>query len=517
SSAVLQGEAPLGATLAGSACAGYERDFGPEQARRAGNADFGAVLRWRPFEGTEIVPFWSQVAGGQHALVPLVYSDGSSRPPLYDVRDLATFEDTSSGWRTATFGLVGHQRFGAGWRLDVGLFRVTDRDRTSDVDEYLWLARDATTPPAPDSVYHVLDALPQLTSASTSGELRLVRQFGAGVHQHKLDLSVRGRSSERAFGGDTVYDLGWTTLGGPPATTLYGAYPGLPASVDETRQVDAGAAYEERWAGVGTLGVGILKSRYRRTLVSDGVAAAPTLATPWLASLRFTAQPGRAVTLYGSYLQGLEDSALAPYSATNRGEPPPATRTHQTDLGLRYAPSERLSLVAGAFDIRKVYFNLDTSGLYTALGTVRHRGLETSFAYAEGGLTLLAGGVWLRPHLERTVTEPVPAGTVPIGPVPLTLQINLDYAPPRWRPLAASLGVNRLSARVATLDNQATLPPLTTLNAGLRYETRLHGRPLTVRLDGANLTNAHGLHLSAVGQVVPEFGRRVMLTVTLDR
>jgi hypothetical protein len=37
-----------------------------------------------------------------------------------------------------------------------------------------------------------------------------------------------------------------------------------------------------------------------------------------------------------------------------------------------------------------------------------------------------------------------------------------------------------------------------------------------VRLEAMNLTDAHGLHLSPLGQVVPEFGRRFMLTVAVD-
>jgi iron complex outermembrane recepter protein len=522
SSALLEGQMPLGPQLGGAVCGAYNRDFSPADARQSENLGVGATLRWRPSARTEVVPFWSAMAGGQHADVPTVYTDGTSMPPLFDVRQLATQPFTSAGWRTGVLGVVVRQSFGADWLLNAGLFRSREQDRRSYIDEYLSVQPNG-------EVMHELDVLPPLTSTSTSGELRLVRRFGGGDHERKLDFSLRGRSADRAYGGDSLYCYGSTTLtSGPPAAAPplcpESPPPDAGASADQTRQIDAGIVYEERWKGIGTIGLGILKSHYRRTIRVPGFAPESSLSTPWLMNLRFTINAGRALTIYGSYLQGLEDSALAPSIALNQGEPPPATRTHQVDSGLRYAPTDKLSLVVGAFEIHKVYFNLAASPAgadpvtytYSALGTVRHRGLESSFAYAADGLTLLLGGVWLKPHLERTVPEPGATGSVPIGPVPLTLSAILDWAPARLQPFAASLQLNHLSARVATTDNQFSLPPMTTVGAGLRYESKLRGHPFSVRFDAANLTDARGLHLSPVGQLVPELGRRFVLSISID-
>ena len=507
--ALVEGQTPLTDALGGSVCAGYNRDFAPDQARRAENWSLGTAWRWHPAEHTEVVPFWSTMSGGQHQMLPLVFSDGLEPPPLYDARDLASQPFTSAGWRTTAFGVVVRQSFGSAWSLAAGLFHAHEQDRQSYVEEYLSVLPDR-------SVVHMLDVVPPLSSGSSSGELRLVRHFVDGAHERTLDLSVRGRSADRAYGGDTLIDYGPASLdSGPPGAPLGSAI--SDASVDETRQVEGGVEYEERWPGVGSVGIGILKSRYRRTIRTAGLAPQSLLTEPWLANLRFTADAGEALKFYGSFLQGLEDSALAPYSATNRGQPPPATRTRQIDAGLRYTPSARLSLVAGAFEIDKAYFNLDATNLYTALGEVRHRGIESSLAYAAEGLTVVAGGVWLRPHVERRIPEPGATGDVPLGPVPLTLNLTADYAPARWHPLAASLQWSRLSARVATTDDRYFLPVLSTLGVGLRYEARAHGHPLSVRLDALNVTDARGLHLSPVAQVTPELGRRYLLSFTIDR
>jgi hypothetical protein len=98
----------------------------------------------------------------------------------------------------------------------------------------------------------------------------------------------------------------------------------------------------------------------------------------------------------------------------------------------------------------------------------------------------------------------------------LSLTINLDYAPPRWGPWAASLQWNRLSSRVATTDDRLMLAPLETYAAGVRYQWKLLGRPASVRLDGFNLADARGLHVSNVVFFLPEQGRRLMLTLATD-
>ena len=233
--------------------------------------------------------------------------------------------------------------------------------------------------------------------------------------------------------------------------------------------------------------------------------------------MRFTVDVGPQLVAYGSYLQGLEDSLLAPSTATNHGEPPPATRTHQSDAGVRYAPSEHWSVIFGGFEIDKAYFNLDAASLYTRLGQIRHRGIESSATYASGGITAVAGGVWLRPHVERVIAEPGATGTIPLGPTPLSLTLNLDLAPEAWKPLAAQLQLNRRSGGVATADDRVRLDPITTVAVGARYEGKLRTHPFSVRLDLLNATNAAGLKLTSVGQLVPEPGRRFTLVFAIDQ
>jgi iron complex outermembrane recepter protein len=504
----LEAQIPLTNTLGVDLCVGYRKNFEVDVFHQSHADVFGTTFRWRPTPGTEIIPFWSYIGGGARQIVPTVYTDGTLPLPYFRTQDLGTQDWTTWGWRQMTLGAVVKSAFGDQWALAAGLFHSRESDPLT-YQPYLTLVASQT-------VDSVMDIAPPFTAESTSGELRLSRAFTNGAHRQQLQIAVRGRSVNREFGGDSITDFGTIALTSqalfPQPAVAFG-----PASSDSTRQLDLGLTFEERWQGVGSFAVGVLNDHYRRTVSMPSGTVDTDRTNPWLLNLRLATDPGRALIIYGSFVQGLEDSALAPVSANNRNEPPPATRTWQVDGGIRWAPSERLHVIFGAFDIHKPYFNVDAENVYTQLGSLQYRGLETSLSYNDGGLTVLAGGVRLQPRVSRTIPEPGATGNVPLGPVPLTATANVDYAPPRWGPWAASMQWNRLSSRVETTDNAIYLPALATLAAGVRYHWTLRSRPWTVRLDGFNLTDARGLHVSSLYVVLPEQGRRFMLTLATDQ
>jgi len=494
-------------TLSVDLCAGYRENFAVDVFHESRASVFGTTFRWRPGAATEIIPFWSFVGGGARRIIPGVYTSGTVALPLFIAQDLGTQDWTTWGWHQTTFGAVAKSSGILGWDLAAGLFHSQEHDPLG-YQPYLTLVTSNT---ADSSV----DIAPPLTANSTSGELRLTRDFQNGAHRERVQFAVRGRTVDRNFGGDAILDFGTIALNSQ-AAFAEPAWAFSPESRDTTHQIDLGVTLEERWEGVGSIAVGMLSDHYRRQVTVPLEPVDTDRTNPWLVNVRWEADTGRDLIVYGSFVQGLEDSALAPVSANNRNEPPPATRTWQVDAGIRWAPADRLRLILGGFDIHKPYFNTDAANVYTQLGTVQYRGLETSLSYTNAGLTALMGGVLLRPQVDRTMAEPGATGTIPLGPVPLTLTANLDYAPPKWGPWAASLTANRLSSRVATTDNGDYLPPLTTLGAGIRYRWKLLGRPWSARLDGFNLTDARGLHVSSLDLVVPEQGRRFSLTLATD-
>jgi hypothetical protein len=132
------------------------------------------------------------------------------------------------------------------------------------------------------------------------------------------------------------------------------------------------------------------------------------------------------------------------------------------------------------------------------------------------GLTVVAGFVLLRPQVDLQVPELGGSGSVPIGPVPRTINVNVDYAPTKWRGWAATLQWTALSARTETNNDLYQLPPLNVLNVGIRYIRTFHAGKFLARLDVSNATNATGLTISSQYQVMPQLGRTYTFTLALD-
>jgi iron complex outermembrane receptor protein len=494
-------------TLSADFCFAHYQNILVDLMRHDDSAVFGSALRWRPIDNTEVIPFWSYIVGGGRQELPGVYTDGTVPLPQFRERDLASQTWTTQGWRMTTLGTVVKSELSEHWHLDGGLFHSQENDPW-DFEPYLQLNANGTA----DSN---VDVTPPQMANSTSGEMRLT---GVSLHdawRQQLQFAVRGRAVARSYGGDDDLDFGNITLQDqaqfPQSPIVL-----TPRSEDRVRQLDFGVTYDARWQGMGSAALGVLKDDYRRTADVPSTTPETFHTTPWLLNMRAALEGGHSLIFYGSYTQGLEDSALAPLTAINRGEPPAAARTWQVDGGLRYAPDEKLRVILGAFDIHKPYLNLDSDNVYRPLGRLRNEGVESSLSYSNAGLTVLAGGVWLRPHVDLTVPEPGVIGSEPLGPVPLTLTANLDYAPPQWGPWATSLEWNRLSSRYATSDDRQRLPPLATVGAGVRYQWKLRENSWTLRFDAFNLTNAQGLHISALDLVIPEQGRRFALTLAAD-
>jgi TonB dependent receptor len=104
----------------------------------------------------------------------------------------------------------------------------------------------------------------------------------------------------------------------------------------------------------------------------------------------------------------------------------------------------------------------------------------------------------------------------PVGPVPSTANLNADYAPRNWRGWGVSAEWTRLSSRLETDNGLFQLPPLATLNAGVRFTRKCLDHPCTLRLDVANLANASGLLISPQYGVLSQVGRNYMLTAAID-
>jgi len=485
------------------------QDFDYNYALTSIRQAISLLLRWRPAPGTEIIPFYAYIYNTEHDETPLVFSDGTHPLPLFNEQRLPIQSWTTWGWTQITAGVIANVAIAGPWSLRAGLFRSETKTAQNFDDLLLGPMLDGIA-------HHVMDVTPAVTQGSYSGDLRLMRSVTNDTHQHELTLALRGRLVDRDYGGDSVSDLGsisiYRNVSLPEPPLLFSD-----KSRDKVRQSGIGLNYTERWKQRATLSLGILMTHYDRKVTTPNLPTTSEHTAVALPTLSFTATPSRNVAIYGSYTRGLEDSMYAPPAAVNRGEPPPATPTWQVDGGIRIVLPRRLQLLVGGFKVQKNYFNLDATDRYTEIGNISTQGVESSVTFTGlEGLTVVAGAVWLRPEVQRQVPELGGNGPVPVGPVPRTVNVNVDYAPRNWQGWGTSLQWTSLSSRVETSDDRYRLPPLRTLNIGVRYLFKPNKRSFSARLDVGNVTNARGLTLTSYYLVTPQLLRNYMVTLAAD-
>lgn len=449
------------------------------------------LARWRPSADVDVLAFTNRSEGEDETGLLFVPAGPFLPPPVprnrFEGPNWARYQGIA-----ANSGLVATARPAAGWELKAGLFRSLFNDEQSFSHLLVDLQPDGTA-------RRLVFADPPSRWISNSGEARVTRLITEGPRTHRLILSARGRDRSRSFDGSDEIDLGPTRIGAP-AKSPQPAFSFSERTSDRVQQGTLGLAYGLVWQGRGELGVGLQKTDYRKSITQPGLATVSTAARPWLWNINAALVLAEGLALYGGYTRGLEESGVAPANAANRNEALPAILTSQRDVGLRYALSPDLSLVAGLFDVRKPYFNLDAANVFTELGDVKHQGVELSLA---GKLTphlnLVAGAVLLK---ARVTGEAVALGRVgerPVGQSDRELQLNLDWQMPFAPGLSTDLSVTHEGDVVATRDNLVSIPSRTLVDAGLRYRTRLGGKPVTFRLTLSNIGDVQGFDLRGAG------------------
>jgi iron complex outermembrane receptor protein len=470
---------------------------------------FGALAHATPNDSTTINAFWGRRQDCHYGYQPTLFTAGAYLPPRFPLRKYFGQEWDKGVCVESNFGLTGRVDLGDDWMLRAGAFRSL-KNTTTSFGEFL---RDIQ--PDGSGRYSIV-GLPQQTLGSYSGEIRLSKIILDGPRRHTIDFALRGRDVRRNFGGTDLEDLGLGHLGirslFAPIDFKFG-----PKNHDQALQGTGGASYDLFWSGIGELGVGVQKTFYHREVMQPGLPLNTTQSNPVLYNVAGNIFITKTLAVYGSYTRGLEEAGTAPQSAVNRGEAMPASLTQQVDAGLRYALTPRLSFVAGVFQVEKPYFNVNTSNVFGALGTVRHRGVELSVAgkLAEG-LTIVGGTVLIEPRVSGDPVNRGVVGPVPVGPAPRFALVSLQYQVPAVQGLSIDGQVQNGSAQVARSDGKLYVPDWTQLNAGARYIFKMYTVPASVRFQAFNITNAYSWTVSPNGSFSVKSPRNFRVTIAAD-
>lgn len=466
-------------------------------------------LRWRPSDEIEIIPFWARSQVYDDEAGPIYIPAGPYLPPKvqrrrYDGPRWADYDSVG-----ALQGVLASVAPAQNWLVRAGLFRSLYDDRSTFAN----LLEDVT----PDgSASRVIIADPRNRFVSVSGELRVTRSFTEGPRLHVIHLSARGRDRRQRYSGSDTIEYGTTRVGErfEPAEPQFAF---TEQTSDRVLQWTGGIAYEGRWRGVGELSFGLSRTDYTKRLELPGMAPLETRSRPWLYNITVAGFLGPRVTIYADYARGLEESGVAPNNAVNRNQPLPAILTRQVDAGIRYGLTDTIKLIAGVFDLRKPYYNLDAGNRFGLLGDVVSRGAELSVSGAiTPRLSVVAGGVLLRPRVTGEGVTLGRLGDRPLGLPARSLNFNADWRPPILEGLSFDVSASHTGSIVATRDNLVRIPERTLVNLGGRYRFKLGSRDATLRTQLTNVGDVYGFELQGAGayDIIP--GRVVSTYLTVD-
>jgi iron complex outermembrane receptor protein len=486
---------------------GYSRNSSHRIAELSDEWTVGGIARWQPTQSLTITPFWSKSTHQEYGERTHVFI-GDSGWPRYRGVDLMEQSWADYGFSTSTFGSTARYRFGGDWQIDAGGFYS---EATSELNYDPFLSAVNSQGEGDYSI----SAAPPRTTRSTSGEVRVSKRLNTDTVRNTFYASIRGRDRSGESGGTDTHHLGRATTSWVPQIAMPIFTPGATTLV-EAQQVTPGVAYEGIWRDFGQLSVGLQKSFYDRTITAPNAPSITASSEPWLYNAGAAAFLSKKLVAYGSYTRGFEEIGTAPLNAANRDEAVPAQLTQQIDIGLKYQLSQDLFLVAGLFEIEKPYFDVNAANIYRQVGTTSNQGLELSLAGAlTSQLTIVAGVILIDPTVEYDDDGGAQRERTAVGPVPGLIRANVQYRVPSVAGLIVEAKVESTSKRYARY-NSVRLPAVTTLDAGVRYETQLLGRSATLRLQLFNLTNEYGLTPAASGQLTPLDSRRFDLSLALD-
>lgn len=467
----------------------FGASYAHEEYYDGSDARFGSlalVPRWRPMVGVELRAFYSFSASRDEEVAPLILTAGPYLPPELPRRRYYAQPWADLDTNVSAAGVLGTAQLGEAWALAAAVLHAA-----RDVPQDHAVLFVETQPDG--ATRELIIADPPQRRASLTGEASLLWSASDGVRNHRLRGRARARAQTGRVGGSSdTLDLEPRLLGAAepiaePSFTFG------PQTRDRVRQWTAGLAYEGRWPGVGELGLGVQATDYRKVFELPDGQRPETRARPWLVNVALAVHVTESLAAYAGFTRGLEESGIAPGNAANRNQALPAIVTRQVDAGLRYAIGPSVRLVAGVFQVRKPNFTTDSQNVFTALGDVRHDGVELSLAgEVMEGLSLVAGGVLMRPRVSGPAVRAGLIGEKPLGQTERTVRVNVNYRVPMLAGVSVDFGLLDTASRVAASDNLVSSPALTTFDLGARHRFSMGGVPATVRLQVKNVGNAYG-------------------------
>ena len=249
-------------------------------------------------------------------------------------------------------------------------------------------------------------------------------------------------------------------------------------------------------------GAGAVSSRYKDAATTPLVGV---VVKPW-----------DEVSLYYNYVEGLSKGDIAPGTASNAGETFAPYESKQHELGVKYEHGTFMTTLA-LFQIEKPSGELGANGVYSVQAEQRNRGVELSVYGEVAPGTRLMGGVTL---LDGELTQSATAanrGNKPVGVPDIQANLWAEYDTPWLEGFTLTGGAIYTDSQYINQANTQELDAWTRIDAGVRYATKIEGRPTTLRATVQNLFDReYWSGVASYGAFSPGYPRTLQLSATVD-
>jgi iron complex outermembrane receptor protein len=228
-------------------------------------------------------------------------------------------------------------------------------------------------------------------------------------------------------------------------------------------------------------------------------------ASPTSISYGAVVKPLSWISVYGTYIEGLESTPGAPSTAVNQGAQLPATESEQREAGIKIEPTPGLLLQAAYFDIDRASTYVNGANLYVQDGRASYEGWELSLSgEVTRDLSLYASALFLDAIQESgaptVITTNPTTGAVTVAPTAVgkliensakeTFSIAGEYRlDALLEGFSVTAGAYHTGRRAVNSLNQAFAPGYTLYDAGFAYDTAFGDTEMTFQLNAQNITN----------------------------
>ncbi|HEY0182521.1 MAG TPA: TonB-dependent receptor [Rhodopila sp.] len=200
-------------------------------------------------------------------------------------------------------------------------------------------------------------------------------------------------------------------------------------------------------------------------------------------------KPWENVSLYASYIQGLQQGTVVSVGYANAGEALPPFVSTQYEVGAK-VDWGRVTTTLALFQISQPSGSANTmTNVYSADGEQRNRGIElNSFGQLTDQVRILGGITLLQGRLTKTANNAYNGNTAP-GVPDVQMNIGAEWDTPFIPGLTLTGRAIYTSAQYYDNANTQQIPSWVRFDLGARYMLDIRGKPVAIRGQVINVAN----------------------------